>query len=140
MSIAIPSQASDRVQGFFRRLCEECDFRVINSSFSPESFGNIQAVASNQLYDVDYRFDRGDESLYVVVDDRDYLVTDAMRLLEGKASDGVSIATEENWLLVNAKKLGKLLSNDERARSIESFENMRIERLHRMLPGAIAES
>ena len=139
MSKSIPAKASDRVQTFFRRLCDERSFRLTSSSYSAELFGNLQIVASNDVYEIDYRLDRGDESLYVVVDGREYLVTDAMLLLKGYRPDNLSIETEEHWLLANSARLNKSLS-DERARCIEVFEKRRIERLHRMFPGAISES
>jgi hypothetical protein len=140
MNRIIPEQTSDRVRKFFGSLCEDQGFRIASTLYSPEAFGNIQVIANTANFCVDYRLDRGDEFLYVVVAGREYLVADAYLLLNGQSFDGAGIETEEKFILENAKRLNMLFSDDRIAMSLKALEAMRLERLHRLYPGAVVKA
>ncbi len=101
MSPTIPVQCSDSAQAFFRRLAEEFRFTIKSALYSPEAFGNIRVLLDGNEFEIDYRRDRGDETVYVVVHGTDYLVEDIAMLLGKPWLGSENMLEQQNWLLKN---------------------------------------
>lgn len=140
MIAVVPEQTPNRIKDFFGKLCDEHGFRVTHAMYSPDAFGNIQIVAECETLSIDYRLDRGDESLYFVVNGREYLVEDASRLVGDQILCGRDIDSEERWLLENVNSLKSRFQGDHRDECIKILEKSRVQRLHRMFPGSVTKA
>lgn len=137
MTHVIPNATPNSVRKFFEMLCTKGRFSIDVADYRPDIFGNIQIVASNERYSIDYRRDRGDESVFVVVAGREYLVEDVRELLEGHSSVSNSLESELEFLQSNEKEIDRSFSSDFVDSSIKALEAMRVRRLNRMFPGSV---
>jgi hypothetical protein len=140
MTHAIPDVTPDTVRMFFHDLCTTAGFWIIVADYRPDIFGNIQVVASNDRYSVDYRRDRGDESVFVAIAGKEYLVDDVRELLDVHTSGPSDLQSDLAFLLGKANEIDRFFSAESVDSSIEALEKMRVRRLHRMFPGSVAEA
>lgn len=139
MADVIPEASPDTVRRFFQDLCDTSGFRITVADHQPDVFGNIQVIASNDRYSIDYRRDRGDESVFVVVAGKEYLVDDVRELLNVRTSEPSDLQSELAFLRGELNEIDRLFSKDSLDASIKALEAMRVRRLHRMFPGSVAE-
>lgn len=137
MSPTIPLEAPPSIRHFFEDLCVNHGLQLSKAGYQPDVFGNIDIVAGNDRFAIDYRRDRGDESLFIVVGDREYLMADAVELLTDKSSGLTELEAELAFARSNVNELRRKFSTEALAESIELLEAMRVRRLHRMFPGAV---
>ena len=140
MTQSIPLETPEHVKSLFKSLCDDEGFRITESTFDQEAFGNIRIVGRIPEFGIEYVRDRGDESLFVMVSAKSYLMTDACQLVLGTQLTDTSIEQEENFVRENANGLRTCFSKDRLANSIEFLEGLRVERMHRMFPGAVVSN
>ena len=124
----------------FEFLRDSKGFNITQSIVEENVFGNIQVIASCSEFAIDYRLDRGDESVFVVVEGNEYLIEDAARSIDGSRFVTHSIRDEESWVMSHVDALKESLHGDRLKPSKQLLEQSRIERLRRMFPGAVLES
>ena len=137
MSLLLPDQLNCSAKRMFEYLCDSKGFRLTRSVCKPSEFGNVQITAACEEFGVEYRVDRGDESVFVVVEGTEYLVEDAMRLAGDAHCARSNTRDEEAWLCSHVDSLREILRKDRLASSKQGLEQSRIERLHKMFPGGV---
>jgi hypothetical protein len=139
MSLLLPDNLNRSAKQMFEYLCDSKEFRLTRSACDPKTFGNIQVTAVCDEFGVEYRLDRGDESVFVVVEGTEYLVEDALRLVGDATGVGAQARDEEAWLCSHVDTLKESFHKDRLLASKQVLEQSRRERLHRMFPGAVVE-
>ena len=140
MSLSLPKELNDHARKMFDFLRDSKGFNIVRSVFEERMFGNIQVIASCSEFAVDYRLDRGDESVFVVVEGNEYLIEDASRSIDGATLETHSIRDEESWVMSHDDALRESLHGERLKVSKQLLEQSRIERLRRMFPGAVIGS
>jgi len=139
MTLSVPAEASDSVRNFFHNLCDRLGFSLVSATYAPAAFGNIRIIAKDRTLGFDYRLDRGDESVFVVVGDTEYAIEDAAHLIGTQLPCNIDIRQQQTWILDHARELRQVLQLRGVEAVREVLEASRLERLHRMFPGSIGE-